>query len=37
MLKDLSLTGKHAEWRMRQENLSPSFTTRWMDIPNVAA
>ncbi|WP_374418967.1 DUF4113 domain-containing protein [Novosphingobium arvoryzae] len=24
---------KGGEWRTRQENLSPSFTTRWGDIP----
>lgn len=29
----LGLNGKGGEWRMRQENLSPSFTTRWGDIP----
>lgn len=33
----LGLTKKGGEWRMRQENLSPSFTTRWGDIPKVAA
>jgi DNA polymerase V len=31
----LGLAGKNAEWRMRQENLSPSFTTRWDDIPTA--
>lgn len=31
----LGLAGKNAEWRMRQENLSPSFTTRWNDLPSV--
>ena len=31
----LGLTGKNAEWRMRQENLSPNFTTRWDDIPTA--
>ena len=29
----LGLARKGGEWRMRQENLSPSFTTRWGDIP----
>ena len=29
----LGLAHKGGEWRMRQENLSPSFTTRWGDIP----
>ncbi len=29
----LGLAQKDAEWRMRRENLSPSFTTRWGDIP----
>lgn len=31
----LGLAGKNAEWRMRQDNLSPSFTTRWNDLPSV--
>jgi len=31
----LGLAGKNADWRMRQENLSPSFTTRWNDLPSV--
>lgn len=31
----LGLAGKGGEWRMRQENLSPSYTTRWGDIPAV--
>jgi DNA polymerase V len=31
----LGLAGKNAEWRMRQENLSPSYTTRWNDLPSV--
>ena len=31
----LGLADKNAEWRMRQENLSPSFTTRWNDLPSV--
>jgi DNA polymerase V len=29
----LGLAGKNAEWRMRQENLSPSYTTRWNELP----
>lgn len=29
----LGLAGKNTEWRMRQENLSPSFTTRWNELP----
>ena len=29
----LGLAGKNAEWRIRQENLSPSFTTRWNGLP----
>lgn len=33
----LGLAGKSAEWRMRQDNLSPSFTTRWDDLPAVKA
>ncbi len=31
----LGLARKGGEWRMRQENLSPSYTTRWGDIPSV--
>ncbi len=31
----LGLARKGGEWRMRQENLSPSYTTRWGDIPAV--
>ena len=31
----LGLAGEGGDWRMRQENLSPSFTTRWGDIPAV--
>lgn len=31
----LGLAGKNAEWHMRQENLSPSYTTRWNDLPSV--
>jgi DNA polymerase V len=33
----LGLAKNVGEWRMRQENLSPSFTTRWGDIPRVSA
>lgn len=33
----LGLARKGGEWRMRQENLSPSFTTRWGDLPAVKA
>lgn len=29
----LGLAGKNSEWRMRQENLSPCFTTRWCELP----
>jgi DNA polymerase V len=29
----LGLAQNDGEWRMRRENLSPSFTTRWTDIP----
>ena len=31
----LGLTQKDGEWHMRQENLSPSFTTRWTEIPSA--
>ncbi len=31
----LGLAGKNTEWRMRQENLSSRFTTRWNDVPSV--
>ena len=31
----LGLSAKDAEWRMRQEQLSPHYTTRWQDIPSV--
>ena len=31
----LGLSAKDAEWRMRQEQLSPHYTTRWQDIPRV--
>jgi DNA polymerase V len=31
----LSLAQKDGEWHMRRENLSPSFTTRWGDIPSA--
>ena len=28
----LGLTVRDAEWRMRQERLSPRYTTRWRDL-----
>ena len=28
----LGLTARDAEWRMRQERLSPRYTTRWRDL-----
>jgi len=31
----LGLSAKNAEWRMRQDRLSPNFTTRWREIPRV--
>ncbi len=31
----LGLSAKNAEWRMRQDQLSPHYTTRWKEIPNV--
>ena len=31
----LGLAGKDADWRMRRENLSPSFTTRWNELASV--
>ena len=31
----LGLAQKDGEWHMRRENLSPSFTTRWGDIPSA--
>lgn len=31
----LGLAGKDQDWRMRRENLSPSFTTKWADLPCV--
>jgi DNA polymerase V len=31
----LGLSPKGAKWRMRQERLSPRYTTRWCDIPHV--
>ncbi len=31
----LGLAQKEGEWHMRRENLSPSFTTRWGDIPSA--
>jgi DNA polymerase V len=29
------LAGKNQDWRMRRENLSPSFTTNWSDLAKV--
>lgn len=31
----LGLAGKDQDWRMRRENLSPSFTTNWADLVKV--
>ncbi|HAY46503.1 MAG TPA: hypothetical protein DCY55_09510 [Gammaproteobacteria bacterium] len=31
----LGLSPKGAKWRMRQERLSPRYTTRWCNIPYV--
>lgn len=31
----LGLAGKDQEWRMRRDNLSPSFTTKWTDLAQV--
>jgi DNA polymerase V len=31
----LGLAGKNQDWRMRRENLSPSFTTKWEDLAKV--
>ena len=31
----LGLSARDAEWRMRQEQLSPHYTTRWQDIPRA--
>lgn len=31
----LGLAGKDQDWRMRRENLSPSFTTKWDDLAKV--
>ncbi|MCX7313770.1 MAG: DUF4113 domain-containing protein, partial [Alphaproteobacteria bacterium] len=31
----LGLSVKEAEWRMRQDQLSPRYTTRWPEIPRV--
>jgi DNA polymerase V len=31
----LGLAAKDAEWRMRQDQLSPRYTTRWKEIPMV--
>ncbi|MFN3078021.1 MAG: DUF4113 domain-containing protein [Alphaproteobacteria bacterium] len=28
---------KDASWRMRQERRSPSYTTKWADLPQVLA
>ena len=33
----LGLSPKSAKWRMRQEHLSPRYTTRWADIPHVSS
>ena len=33
----LGLSPKRAKWRMRQEMVSPRFTTRWSDIPKASA
>lgn len=33
----LGLAGKSQDWRMRQDNLSPSYTTRWTDLALVRA
>lgn len=32
----LGLAGKDQDWRMRRENLSPSFTTKWTELAMVA-
>lgn len=32
----LGLAGQDARWLMQQENLSPSYTTRWSDIPEAS-
>lgn len=31
----LGLAGKDQDWRMRRDNLSPSFTTKWSDLVKV--
>lgn len=31
----LGLAGKAQDWRMRRDNLSPSFTTKWEDLAKV--
>jgi len=31
----LGLSGKDSDWRMRRENLSPSYTTKWGDLACV--
>ena len=33
----LATGGDEAEWRMKREKLSPSWTTRWEDVPRVKA
>ena len=33
----LAAGGDEAEWRMKREKLSPSWTTRWEDVPKVKA
>ena len=33
----LAAGGDEAEWRMKREKLSPSWTTRWEDVPKVRA
>ena len=31
----LGLSAKDSEWRMRQDQLSPHYTTRWKEIPQA--
>lgn len=31
----IGLAGKSQDWRMKRENLSPSFTTKWSDLAQV--
>ncbi len=31
----LGLAGKDQDWRMRRDNLSPSYTTKWDDLAKV--